>query len=147
MVSTIGKNQDLILAENLKRFRRKKSWNQNQLAEAADLSLGAIKQIETGQRWPRKETLEDLARALDVTVPELTSAETKNSHTIESLLSALQELQKENELLRTSDKTKDPQTAEFIQLWQHANERQKNLILRMLRGPSSESEQASKKKA
>lgn len=92
MVSTIGKNQDLILAENLKRFRRKKSWNQNQLAEAADLSLGAIKQIETGQRWPRKETLEDLARALDVTVPELTSAETKNSHTIESLLSALQEL-------------------------------------------------------
>lgn len=65
------KSQSIILAGNLKRLRRLKGWNQNDLAEAADLSLGAVKQIETEQRWPRKDTIEELARALDVTSNEL----------------------------------------------------------------------------
>lgn len=93
-------NRKHALSENLKRFRRAKNWNQNQLAEAADLSLGAIKQIETGKRWPKSSTLELLASALDVSSSELLGARPEASPTVSSLLLALEHLEKENKHLK-----------------------------------------------
>lgn len=93
-------NRKHALSKNLKRFRRAKNWNQNQLAEAAELSLGAIKQIETGMRWPKSSTLELLASALEVSSSQLLGAQPETSPTVSSLLSALEHLEKENKRLK-----------------------------------------------
>lgn len=51
---------------NVRNLRQKNMLTQEELAERAGLSVGAIKQIETGKRWPRPETLDVLAKALGV---------------------------------------------------------------------------------
>jgi transcriptional regulator with XRE-family HTH domain len=53
-----------MIAQNIRDLRRDRRLTQEALAEKAGLSVGAIKQIETGKRWPRPETIEAIARAL-----------------------------------------------------------------------------------
>lgn len=61
------------LASKLKALRKLYGYTQADLADAAGLSDGAIKMIETGRRWPRPETLELLASAFDGNAEDLLS--------------------------------------------------------------------------
>ncbi|HEY8979246.1 MAG TPA: helix-turn-helix transcriptional regulator [Streptomyces sp.] len=62
------------LADNVKKFRRVAGMNQEQLAEAADLSLSTVRKAEQGGHVSM-ETLATLARALGVTTAELFATE------------------------------------------------------------------------
>ena len=58
--------------ENLIRLRQQKGWTQEYLAKEASLSSMAVIQIETGRRErPRMDTLQKLAKALGVSIDEL----------------------------------------------------------------------------
>ncbi|MDR0908331.1 MAG: helix-turn-helix domain-containing protein [Spirochaetaceae bacterium] len=58
----------LTLAENIKRFRSRQGFSQEQLAEKAGLSTNYLSAIETARKWPYPETLSNLAEALNVNV-------------------------------------------------------------------------------
>lgn len=55
-------SQSELLAANLKRLRARANMNQSDLAEAAELSIGTVKQYEGGDRFPKD--LDSLAAAL-----------------------------------------------------------------------------------
>lgn len=67
----------IIVAANVRRFRKQLGLGQEKLAFAAGISREAVRQIERGRlsanrsRQVRLDTLEALARALKVTVVEL----------------------------------------------------------------------------
>jgi transcriptional regulator with XRE-family HTH domain len=61
----------------LKHLRQGRKLTQEQLAEAAGLSYKFVGEIERGLGNPTLTTLEALAGALDVSVPELLSDETR----------------------------------------------------------------------
>ena len=54
------------LAANMKRRRAFLSLSQAELAERAEISPGYIGEVETGRKFPSAETLERLARILQV---------------------------------------------------------------------------------
>lgn len=54
------------LARNVVAFRQMKGLTQEQLAEMTDLSLGAIKGIEAGKKWPRASSIEALAKTFEI---------------------------------------------------------------------------------
>ena len=60
-----------ILAQNLRRLRLAKRFSQSELAEAASLSLPAIKSLESAKTKPRLRTLHALAKALGVKLQDL----------------------------------------------------------------------------
>ena len=57
--------------EEVRRLRRAKGWNQNELAFYADLAPSVISLLETGKREPNATTLRKLAEALEVDIPDL----------------------------------------------------------------------------
>lgn len=52
-------------------LRKERDWTIDQLADLTALSRGYLSQLETGKRQPSVETLETLAQALKVAVPDL----------------------------------------------------------------------------
>jgi transcriptional regulator with XRE-family HTH domain len=54
------------LSQNIKSARRVKKYSQAKLAEAADISLQMINDIEGGRRWPSDKTLSKLVNALNI---------------------------------------------------------------------------------
>jgi Zn-dependent peptidase ImmA (M78 family)/DNA-binding XRE family transcriptional regulator len=60
-----------ILAQNVRRLRIAKRLSQSALADAAGLSLPAIKNLELAKREPRMRTLQAIAKALNVKLQEL----------------------------------------------------------------------------
>ncbi len=60
-----------VLARNVRRFRTARHLSQPALANAAGLSLPAIKNLETARNEPRMNTVQAIARALDVRLQEL----------------------------------------------------------------------------
>lgn len=54
--------------QEVKRIRNERGWSQRQLATEAGVDQVTVNHIETGKRSPNVETLEKLARALDVEV-------------------------------------------------------------------------------
>jgi len=60
-----------ILAQNVRRLRTAKRFSQTALAEAAGLSLPAIKNLERAKNEPRMRTMQAIARALEVKLQEL----------------------------------------------------------------------------
>ena len=60
-----------LLAENIKKYRNKRGWNQLLLAEKLDISANFLSEIETGKGWVSPLTLVKLANALEVNVFEL----------------------------------------------------------------------------
>lgn len=60
-----------MLAQNVRRLRTAKRFSQNALADAAGLSLPAIKNLELAKNEPRMRTVQAIARALDVKLQEL----------------------------------------------------------------------------
>ena len=63
-MSTIGKN--------IKKFRQDKGLSQDRLSKLADLSLNTVVKIELGESPnPTIETIQRIAKALDVSVDDL----------------------------------------------------------------------------
>lgn len=63
----------LLFAANVRRIRLFKSLTQEKLAEYADLHPNYISSVERGERNISICNIERIARALDVTMPELLS--------------------------------------------------------------------------
>jgi transcriptional regulator with XRE-family HTH domain len=61
----------LVLAQNLREQRKKKSLSQEQLADLANLDRTYISLIETGKRNPSLSTISDLASILEITIQDL----------------------------------------------------------------------------
>ena len=62
MKSKLGK----ILGKNVKIFRLKKGWSQEELASKADVSPNFVGYIERGERGIRIGNIEQIARALNI---------------------------------------------------------------------------------
>jgi len=61
-----------MLAENIKKYRKKLKLTQEALARKADISYNTVIKLESeGITDPRMETLKKLAKALDVSIDEL----------------------------------------------------------------------------
>jgi len=56
-----------VLAYNVRRKRRLMRLTQCQLAERAGITQRVISAVESGERWPRPETLAAIASALETT--------------------------------------------------------------------------------
>ncbi|MCF0065130.1 helix-turn-helix domain-containing protein [Dyadobacter chenwenxiniae] len=61
----------LAISEQIRSLRKSKGLSQEALAEIAGINLRTLQRIETGSAIPRGETLRLLARALDVSLQEL----------------------------------------------------------------------------
>ncbi|WP_459949434.1 helix-turn-helix domain-containing protein [Denitratisoma sp. agr-D3] len=66
-----GPSLRAVLAENLRRFRKTHGYSQEKLADLCDLHRTYIGSVEREERNITLNTLEVLARALKVSVPEL----------------------------------------------------------------------------
>jgi len=60
-----------ILAENIKKYRKRRGWSQLFLSEKLGISANFLSQVETGKAWVPPLTLSKLAAALEVEVFEL----------------------------------------------------------------------------
>jgi len=61
-----------MLAENIKKFRKKKNLSQDRLAKLADITLTTLVKIESGANEnPTIKTLKRIADALNVTIDKL----------------------------------------------------------------------------
>ena len=59
------------LGDNIRRYRKKKNFSQEELAAKAKLDLTSVSEIESGLRNPSLKTLHKIALALDLKVDEL----------------------------------------------------------------------------
>lgn len=60
-----------MLSENIKRFRKKRGYSQEKLAEKAEVSLRTVQRLENGETDPTGDTLTRIAEALEVTPDDL----------------------------------------------------------------------------
>ena len=61
-----------MLADNLKRYRAKIGLSQDQLARKAEITYSTLTKLESGvNQNPKVKTLQQLAKALDVTLDDL----------------------------------------------------------------------------
>ena len=61
-----------IISANIRKLRQKKEISQDRLSKDANLALNTIVKIETGESSnPTVETLERIAKALDVPISDL----------------------------------------------------------------------------
>jgi len=61
-----------MIAQNIKKYRKKKGISQDKLSKLAGITYNTIIKIESGATLnPRVETLRLIAKALDVTVDSL----------------------------------------------------------------------------
>jgi len=61
-----------MLHENLKQFRKEKNLSQEELAKKADVTYSTLIKIESGNNQnPTVKTLQQIAKALDVTIDDL----------------------------------------------------------------------------
>lgn len=88
-----------LLSENLKRTRKAASFTQEELAEAAGISLRMLQDVEGESAWPSPETIEKIVRALGIQEFELFAMHEKVSPTISHLTAAINELNNEQESL------------------------------------------------
>ncbi|MCL2294955.1 MAG: helix-turn-helix domain-containing protein [Spirochaetes bacterium] len=66
-----------LFSQNIKRFRQRKGWTQEKLAEKMEISTNYLSDIETKRGWVSPFSLAKLASALEVEVFELFMPEEK----------------------------------------------------------------------
>ena len=66
----------LVLAENMKKFRKIQRISQEKLAEKINTAPNYIAMIEVGKKFPSAGMLERIAQALNVDTPELFTTNT-----------------------------------------------------------------------
>ena len=60
------------IGENIRKLRQQKKMSQDRLSKEADLALNTIVKIETGGNPnPTLETLQKIAKALEISIDEL----------------------------------------------------------------------------
>ena len=65
-------NNKSVIAENIKKYRKKKGITQDKLSKMADITYNTIIKIESGATCnPRVETLKQIADALGVSIDDL----------------------------------------------------------------------------
>jgi len=65
-------NNKSVIAENIKKYRKKKGITQDKLSKIADITYNTIIKIESGTTYnPRVETLKQIADALGVSIDDL----------------------------------------------------------------------------
>jgi transcriptional regulator with XRE-family HTH domain len=69
--SVVGNRLRAVLSANIKRYRSRRGWAQEKLAEKAGISTNFLSGIETGKKWPYPETLMNLSKALNIDGDEL----------------------------------------------------------------------------
>ncbi len=61
-----------MLADNIKRYRSEKGLSQEQLAQKAGITYSTLAKLESGvNENPKVKTLQQIAKALDVSVDDL----------------------------------------------------------------------------
>ena len=60
-----------VLAENIKKYRKKRGWNQLFLSEKINISANYLSAVENGKGWVTPLTLVKIANVLDINVFEL----------------------------------------------------------------------------
>ena len=60
-----------LLSQNIKRFRQRKGWSQEKLAEKMEISTNYLSDIERKRGWVSPFSLVKLANALEIDVFEL----------------------------------------------------------------------------
>jgi DNA-binding XRE family transcriptional regulator len=61
----------LLFGQALRRFRTERGWSQEELAEAAGVTLNYVGNLERGEQGPSLHVLVRLARGLGIDVPTL----------------------------------------------------------------------------
>ena len=65
-------NNKSVIAENIKKYRKKRGITQDKLSKLADITYNTIIKIESGATYnPRVETLKQIANALGVSIDDL----------------------------------------------------------------------------
>ena len=72
--------------DNIRRYRKAKGFTQAQLADAVGLTEGAIRHYESGIRAVKRELLEEIAKALEVSVGALKDYGIETSRDLMALL-------------------------------------------------------------
>lgn len=68
------------IGENIKKIREEKKMSMSYLADKLKISKSTISRYESGQREPNIETLNKIAKALDVTINDIVRNEEKASN-------------------------------------------------------------------
>ena len=61
----------ILLGKRIRELRKERNITQEKLSELAEIEIPSLSNIENGKNYPNSETLEKLARALDVMPYEL----------------------------------------------------------------------------
>ncbi len=83
--------EDHIIADKIKNFRKAKKMSQKELSERSGINLSIIKKYETGYRNPKPDQLEKIATALEISSAELLPINISNVNDILSLLMKIDE--------------------------------------------------------
>ena len=83
------------VGKRIKEVRKQKAMSQDELAERADLSSQYISQIETGRKKGSLPTYNKLAKALGVSIDELTGSISEGSRVLSDVDLILQDCSKE----------------------------------------------------
>ena len=75
-----------ILGSNIRNLRKERNWTQEQLAEKAEISVPYMTQIELGKKQASLETVENIAKALSVSIDELFRSTPSSSKNINASL-------------------------------------------------------------
>lgn len=71
MPKNIIDNRCKVIGRNIKKYREKKVWTQEDLAEKVDIHVSYVGQIERGLRYPSLKVLFKIADVLSIKVHKL----------------------------------------------------------------------------
>jgi transcriptional regulator with XRE-family HTH domain len=74
-----------VLANNIKKYRRKHGFSQDKLAELAGISSQYLATVETCRKFPTPEVLDRIAEAIDIETHELFSFASTPQEELEKL--------------------------------------------------------------
>ena len=83
--------EENIIAEKIKTFRKAKKLSQKELSERSEINLSIIKKYETGYRNPKPDQLIKIANALEISSVELLPIKISNVNDILALLMKIEE--------------------------------------------------------
>ena len=83
--------EENIIAEKIKNFRKAKKLSQKELSERSEINLSIIKKYETGYRNPKPDQLIKIANALEISSVELLPIKISNVNDILALLMKIEE--------------------------------------------------------
>ena len=91
-----------LLGLRIRELRKKNNFTQEQLAEKIGIEIPSLSNIENGKNYPNSETIEKIARGLDVQVFELFMVEHLQETNADKMLEELNILlKKDYKLLKT----------------------------------------------